>query len=174
MKKEDFIKEFEKRFNLKLEKTNEIRDAKKVYFFEKNEESSKCYFYIKESNIDEPFWGFTDTIISRLEETKLPYFLVLLSNENNYCFSSEKVIELRQNLSYSPTGNEKGEFKLTLPYLNDYDNCKLNFDILRIQIVSSKEILATKEDIIRDKCQVIADIVNHLSKKHSKYSEITR
>jgi len=167
MTKEDFIKEVEKRFNLKLEISSDIKGSRAVYKIKGTEVNNESYFYIKESKKGKPFWGFTNTIIGRLDKAKCSYFLVLLSNENNYCFSSDKVIELCQKLSYS----EDGDFKLTLSYLGDYDNCKLDFDILFDQIKNSTEIIGKKEKNIMDKCQVVSDIVNAFKTKYCNYSE---
>jgi hypothetical protein len=104
------------------------------------------------------------------------------------------VHKLCQILSYQ-TSKGKPQFKLNLPYLKDYDNYKLHFDLLFDRIKNSTEIIDTKEEIIhefkedilpnlitiekksekleiiRDKCQVVADIVNNLRKEHKGYSE---
>jgi len=145
MTKSEFISEVEKRFQQKMEKAFNFKYAKSVFVIRGIENKNEYYFYIKESKIDKPFWGFTDVIIDGLEETNCPYFLILLSAENNYCFSNDLVLNFCKNLSYSETGEEKGEFKLTPSYLVNYDHCKLNLDNLLEQARNTSEVINKKE-----------------------------
>lgn len=190
-----FIEECEKRFNIKITKFNDIRGN--IYKLESN----KCYLYIKESNGEKEFWGFGGDIIEKLQETNSSYFLILLSsNNNNYCFSRDIIQKLRNELKFSYTINDNKkylEYKITLPYLKDYDEYKLDWNTLDFlesiytmegtietaeelkrhmednisdEEYQNKKENKSKEETIKDKCQVIADIVNSLRDKYeTKY-----
>lgn len=180
-----FIEEYEKRFNIKIKKSNDIKNAKNIYKIDTNEGKAKCYLYINKSkNID--FWGFSNNMIEQLRKTDLPYFLILLSNHgNSYCFPHNII----QILCTKLKSDEKDNFKVNLDDLTDYDKYKIDWNNLnlsesistmeeRIETVECfKEFIEdtifegeyqnnkenkSKEESIKDKCKVIADIVNSL------------
>ncbi|MPL79819.1 hypothetical protein SDC9_25705 [bioreactor metagenome] len=190
-----FIEEYEKRFNINIKKSNDIKGAKNIYEIDTNEGKAKCYLYINASTIDKEYWGFRRGIIEKLQETNFPYYLILLSiNKNNYCFPRNIIQKLRNELKFSD--NRKAiDYKITLPYLKDYDNYKLDWNKLNLSesISTMEEIIEIeehykefleesifeveyhnnngdkdKEETIKNKCQVIADIVNSLHDNYEK------
>lgn len=185
-----FIEEYKKRFNIKIEKPKEIKNARNIYKLETN----KCYLYIIGSKeID--FWGFSKSMIWKLRETGLPYFLILLSNNgNSYYFPREIIQILCTKLKYDKGDN----FKVNLDDLKDYDEYKLDWntldfsesisameetigategfqgytkDVIYNEECQNKKEKKSKEEIIKDKCQVIADIVNSLGGKYKPESK---